>query len=222
MSQAQWLKAIDEAKVILLAIAEQHLSERDALSQAASVLIGKGEDMREALLEEVSQFCIWSALPDGSRILTGFGKSVAAMVSGILQASDTPLHIDEIQQRVRAHSTYEATNLPNIRRAASEVGMLFGRSTYGVMKHCPLNSSQMLAICAEVEDIISGGSPSKQWHSSELYDELLNRGFSLRGKAHQIHHQHRTGQFAQPRLPAPHDLGRRAANGTKTPMLAWT
>jgi hypothetical protein len=40
----------------------------------------------------------------------------------------------------------------------------------------------MLAIRAEVEDIVSGGSPSKQWHSSEIYDELLNRGFSFEGK----------------------------------------
>ena len=182
MSQAQWIETIDEAKNILMAIAEQNLNERDALSQAAGVLIGKGEDMREALHEEVSKFCIWSALPDGSRILTGFGKSAAALVSGVLQASDTPLHIDEIQRRVRAHSTYEATNESNIRRAAAEVSMLFGRGTYGLMKHCPLNSSQMLAIRAEVEDIIFGGSSSKQWHSSELYDELLNRGFSYDGK----------------------------------------
>lgn len=182
MNQAQWIEAIDEAKSMLMAIAEQNLSERDALSQVAGVLIGKGEDMREALYEEVSKFCIWSALPDGSRILTGFGKSAAALVSGVLQASDTPLHIDEIQRRVRTHSTYEATNVPNIRRAASEVGMLYGRGTYGLIKHCPLNPSQLLAVRAEVEDIISGGSSSKQWHSSEIYDELLNRGFSYEGK----------------------------------------
>ncbi len=182
MSQAQWLETIDEAKSMLMTIAEQKLSERDALIQAASVLIGKGEDMREALQEEVSKFCIWSVLPDGSRILTGFGKSAAAFVSGVLQASDTPLHFNEILQRVRAYSTYEATNVPNIRRAASEVGLLFGRGTYGLIKHCPLNPSQMLAIRAEVEDIISGGSPSKQWHSSEIYNELLNRGFSYEGK----------------------------------------
>jgi hypothetical protein len=182
ISQAQWIAKLEEAKNILMAIAEQNPTERDALSQAAGVLIGKGEDMREALHEEVSKFCIWSALPDGSRILTGFGKSLAALVSGVLQASDKPLHIDEIQRRVRAHSTYEATSVPNIRRAASEVGVLYGRGTYGLMKHCPLNPSQMLAIRAEVEDIISGGSSSKQWHSSEIYDELLNRGFAYEGK----------------------------------------
>ncbi|WP_213956749.1 MULTISPECIES: DNA-directed RNA polymerase subunit alpha C-terminal domain-containing protein [unclassified Variovorax] len=182
MSQARWLEAIQEAKGMMLALAEQNLSERDALSQVASVLIGNGEDMREALREEVSRLCIWSALPDGSRILAGFGKSAAALVSGVLQASDTPLHIDEIQRRVRTHSTYEGTNLRNISRAASEVGMLFGRGTYGLSKHCPLNPSQMQAVRAEVEDIISGGSSSKQWHSSELYDELLNRGFSYEGK----------------------------------------
>ena len=182
MTQAQWYEAIDEAKSILMAIADQNLSERDALSQAGGAVIGKGEDMREALLEEVSKFCIWSALTDGSRILTGFGKSLTALVSGLLQASDTPLHIDEIQRRIRANSSYEATNVSNIRRAASEVCILFGRGTYGLIKHCPLTESQLLDIRAEVEDIIAGGVTSKQWHSSELYDELLNRGFSYDGK----------------------------------------
>ncbi|MHC8441420.1 MAG: DNA-directed RNA polymerase subunit alpha C-terminal domain-containing protein [Candidatus Eutrophobiaceae bacterium] len=182
ISQEQWLEAIDEAKSILIAIADQNLSEVDALSQAASVLIGKGEDMREALQEEVSKHCIWFLLPDSSRILTGFGKSAAALVSGILQASDTPLHIDEIQRHIRANSTYEATNTRNIHRGASEIGLLYGRGIYGLMKHCPLNPSQMLAIRAEVEDIVSGGSPSRQWHSSEIYDELLNRDFAFDGK----------------------------------------
>ena len=181
LSQAQWVEANEEAKRLLTAIAEQNLSERDALSQAASVLIGKGEDMREALIEEVSRFCVWSVLPDGSRILAGFGKSAAAIVFGVLQASESPLHIDEIQRRVCAHSAYEATSAPNILRAASEVGMLYGRGTYGLMKHCPLTSSQMLAVRAEVEDIISGGPSAKQWHSTELYDELLNRGFEYEG-----------------------------------------
>jgi hypothetical protein len=46
------------------------------------------------------------------------------------------------------------------------------------MKHCPLLPEQMLSLRAEVEDIISGGLSSKQWHSSEIYDELFNRGFS--------------------------------------------
>ncbi|HGK4767907.1 TPA: hypothetical protein ACJ2XP_005094, partial [Enterobacter cloacae] len=152
------------------------------LLQISSILIGKGEDMREALQEEVSKFCIWSTLPDGTRILTGFGKSSAALISGILQASDTPLHIDDIQKRIHEHSTGEILNEPNIRRLASEVGILFGRGTYGLMKHCPLNSEQMLALRAEAEDIVSGGVSSKQWHSSEIYDELLNRGFSYDGQ----------------------------------------
>lgn len=182
MNQNQWNEAIEEAKAVLMTIADQNLSERDALSQAAGVVLGKGEDMSEALLEAISNFCIWSSLPDGSRILSGFGKSAVAVVSGLLQASDTPLHIDEIQRRISANSAYEATNVPNIRRAASEVCLLFGRGIYGLMKHCPLNDSQLLAIRAEAEDIISGGSPSKQWHSNELYDELLNRGFSYEGK----------------------------------------
>lgn len=181
MDQAQWIEALDKAKSLILAIATHNLSESEVLIQISSVLIGKGEDMREALQEEVSKFCIWSTLPDGSRILTGFGKSTAALVTGVLQASDIPLHIDEIQKRIREHATNETLNELNIRRVASEVGMLYGRGTYGLMKHCPLLPEQMLSLRIEVEDIISGGLSSKQWHSSEIYDELLNRGFSYDG-----------------------------------------
>ena len=182
ISQTEWIEAIDQAKSLLMAIADQNLSESDALSQAAGPLTGKGEDMTEALQEECSKYCIWSTIADGTRILTGFGTSISSLVAGLLRASDTPLHIDEIQRRVQSHSTYEDTSVPNIRRAASEVGLLFGRGTYGLMKHCQLNASQLLAIRAEAEDIISGGSPNKQWHSSELYDELVNRGFSYEDK----------------------------------------
>ncbi|MGK3495663.1 DNA-directed RNA polymerase subunit alpha C-terminal domain-containing protein [Citrobacter youngae] len=182
MNQAQWFEALDKAKSIILAIATHNLSESEVLLQISSVLIGKGEDMREALQEEMFKFCIWSSRPDGSRFLTGFGKSTAALVTGVLHASDTPLHIDEIHKRIREHATCETTNELNIRRVASEVGMLYGRGTYGLMKHCPLTTEQMLSLRAEVEDIISGGLSSKQWHSSEIYDELLNRGFSYNGQ----------------------------------------
>jgi hypothetical protein len=182
LSETQWKAAVDEAKSLLMALADLHLNDHDALTQAAGVLIGKAEDMREALVEEVSNFCVWSVLPDGSRILVGFGKSVSALVSSVLQASDSPLHIDEIQRRVSAYSGFEGVSQRNIHGAASEVGILYGRGIYGLMKHCPLNPSQMLTIRAEVEDIIFGGSASKQWHSNELYDELLNRGFGYEDK----------------------------------------
>lgn len=182
MNQAQWAEALEKAKNMIQAISAHNLRESDVLLQISNVLIGKGDDMREALQEEVSKFGIWSMLPDGSRVLTGFGKSTAALVTGILQSSDTPLHIDEIQKRIREHVTSETTNELNIRRVASEVGMLYGRGTYGLIKHCPLLPEQMLSLRAEVEDIISGGLSSKQWHSSEIYDELLNRGFSYDGQ----------------------------------------
>lgn len=182
LSQAQWLEAIDDAKSLLMAIADQNLSQQDALSQVAGILNGKGDDMREALQREVHKFCIWSDLPDGSRILSGFGKSGSALVLGVLQASENPLHIEEISRRVSVNSAYESANIRNVHRIAAEVGILYARGTFGLMKHCPLNTSQMLAIRSEVDDIISGGAPSKQWHSNELYDELLNRGFSYDDK----------------------------------------
>ena len=182
LNQSQWLESLEQAKVILMGLVNQSLREDEVISQVAGILAGKGDDMRDALWEEVSQYCIWSNDPNEPRILTGFGKSTAALVSSILQESENPLHIDEIMRRAQQDSAYEAINMPNIHRAAAEVSLLYGRRTYGLMKHCPLTPSQMLSVRAEVEDIIAGGSPSKQWHSNELCDELLNRGFSFEGK----------------------------------------
>lgn len=182
MSQAQWLEAVDKAKNMAMAISDQNLLERDVLSQATGFLIGKGEDMQEAMQEEILKFCNWSNRPDGSRILTGVGSSATALVLGVLQASDTPLHIDEIERRVRSYPAYKATNVRNTHRAASEVGLLFGRGVYGLLKHCPLTPTQMQEICAEAEDIVAGGSSSRQWHSNEILEELLNRGFSYDGE----------------------------------------
>ena len=182
INQTQWKDAIEEAKGILMVIAGQNLSEGDALSQAVGVLIGKGEDMREALQDEVSKLCIWSPRTDGSRVLAGFGKSLAGVVSALLQNSDNPLHVDEVLKLTRANSMHEAINLPYIRGTLAEVGILYARGTYGLMKHCPLNPKQMSSIRAETEDIISGGLSSKQWHSSEIFNELVNRGFSFEGK----------------------------------------
>lgn len=182
INQAQWAEALEKAKNIILAISAHNMRESEVLLQVSNVLIDEGDDMREALQEEVSKFCIWSTLPNGSRILTGFGKSTAAIVTSILQSSDIPLHIDEIHKRICEYAACETTNELNIRRIASEVGLLYGRGTYGLIKHCPLSSEQMLSLRVEVEDIIAGGISSKQWHSSEIYDELVNRGFSYDGQ----------------------------------------
>jgi len=182
LNEVQWREALQGAKRMIEAIADQNLMEPEAISHITSVLIDKGEEMQEALLEEVDRFCIWSVQPDGSRILSGFGKALPKIVLSVLETSGTPLHVKEIQKRILANSASNIKHLEYIRRAASEVGLLYGRSIYGLLKHCPLNCQQMQAICAEVEDIISGGMPSKQWHSGEFYEELLSRGFSYDGK----------------------------------------
>jgi len=182
LSQAQWIESLDDAKRVLMALSDQSLGEQDVMAQIAGVLLGKGSDMCDALWSEVSRHCVWSEGPVGSRTLTGFGKSISTLVTGILQASEAPLHLDEIFRRAKRHAIGEALSTAYIHNAVSEVAMLYRRGTYGLMKHCPLTPSQMLSIRAEVEDIVSGGSPTKQWHCNELYEELLNRGLSFDGK----------------------------------------
>ncbi len=182
LTQSEWNEALDRAKQMIPSLVQYQLDERDAMNQAASVILDKGEEMREALIEELQPLCIWTTRPDGTRILIGTGKSAASWVLSVLEASDTALHLEEIQRQVTAQATYEATNIRNLRRAASETALLYGRSFFGLRKHCPLNEAQLEAIRVEVDDIVSGGQATKQWHSNELYEELLRRGFSYDGK----------------------------------------
>jgi hypothetical protein len=181
VTQSEWDEAVTAGKDFLAVSAKQNLSEHELWSHAATLLLVNGDDMRDALIAELKPLCVWSVTSDGHRILTGVGDSLSNLVSCVLRASATPLHIDEIQHRVQSLEAYDGTGSPNIRGAAGVVGLLYGRSTYGLIEHSPLDPSQMAEIRAEVEDIISAGSPTKQWHSSELCEEFYSRGLSFDG-----------------------------------------
>jgi hypothetical protein len=77
------------------------------------------------------------------------------------------------------------TDPPDLRRihqACQNIAVLYARGTYGLLSFCPLNSNELTLIEAEVEDIVAGADGAKQWHTSELFDELLDRGLDFDGR----------------------------------------
>ena len=181
VSRAEWLGAMDNGKALLKVLVDQQPTESIARFQIECSLFDKGHELKAALWREVSGFGVWADDGAGDRKLIGFGKTAQAVIMGILEGSDTPLHVDDIWAKVKAMSS-DSYNINTIRNIASDVGFLFGRGTYGLKKHCPLTTADLQTIRSEAEDIMAGGGPQKQWHSNELFDELLDRGFEFEGR----------------------------------------
>ena len=182
INQSEWLKSLEDAKSLIRKIASHGLEESIVNSQISNIFLGRAEEMIEPLFEEVSKFMVWTSRADGEKILSGYGNSLNTLILGILDGSEQPLHVEEILKLVQKHKGYESTNFRYTHNAVSDVGILFNRGTFGLAKHCPINSDQMRSIRAEVEDMVFGGPSTKQWHCNEFYDELLLRGFSFDGK----------------------------------------
>lgn len=181
LSKADWLSAVDNGKALLKALVNQNPKESSARFQIESSLFDKGQELKEALWREVSSTGVWAGDGEGDRKLVGFGKTAQAIIVGILEGSEAPLHVEDIWAKAKNISS-DNYSINTIRNIASDVGYLFGRGTYGLMKHCPLTSDELHAIRSEAEDIMAGGGPQKQWHSNELFDELLDRGFDFEGR----------------------------------------
>jgi len=177
----QWERAVNTGKALLRGMVEQHVSEDYARLQIGALLIDRGKELRDELWAAVRPFALWAASPDGKSTLVGYGRSAEMVVVAVLQSAGHPLHYEEIYQRSKLISDKEHDERP-IHHAAQSVALLFNRGTYGLLSHCPLTPKELALIEAEVEDIAGGADSTKQWHTSELLDELLERGLDFDGK----------------------------------------
>jgi hypothetical protein len=181
LTSSQWEKAIDAGKALLREMVDQRVSEDQARVQIGALLNDAGEELRDDLWAIVHPFAMWASSPGGQRIIVGYGRTAESVVLAILVSAGKPLHYREIYRRSKQFSgkAHEERALHN---AAANVAVLYNRGTYGLLSHCPLTPKELALIEAEIEDIAAGSEPTKQWHTSELLDELLERGFDFDGK----------------------------------------
>jgi hypothetical protein len=177
----QWERAVNTGKALLRGMVEQHVSEDYARLQIGALLTDRGKELRDELWAAVRPFALLAASPDGKSTLVGYGRSAEMVVLAVLQSAGQPLHYEEIYRRSKLISDKEYDER-RIHNASQCVAVLYNRGTYGLLSHCPLTPKELALIEAEVEDIAGGADPTKQWHTSELLDELLERGFDFEGK----------------------------------------
>lgn len=180
-SVAQWEGAIRAAKALLRDLAEARATEEQARVQVGALISGVGEELRDDLWFEVRDTAIWALNGSGERTIVGFGFTAEAVVTAVLESAGHPLHYQEIYRRSKqfVEKEHDERSLHN---AARNVALLYGRGIYGLRSHCPFTDEELALIGAEVEDIVAGGEPTKQWHTSELLDELLERGLDFEGE----------------------------------------
>ena len=178
---ADWEEAVSSGKTLLREMVSEKVLEDYARVQIGTLINGPGEELRDELWATVRPFAMWAQKTDGSRILAGYGRTAEAAVAAILESAGHPLHYDEIYRRSKLISEKEH-EWRALHRAASVVAVLYNRGTYGLLSHCSLSAKELALIEAEVEDIAAGADTTKQWHTSELLDELLERGFDFDGQ----------------------------------------
>jgi len=180
-SRQQWENALNSGKALLREMAKEKISEDFARVQIRALINGDAEELREDLWALVRPFAMWATSPDGQQKIVGYGRTPENVVATILEAAGKPLHFLEIYRRSTLIAGKEYDDRA-IHRAAQNIAFLYGQGTYGLLSHCPLSQKDLVLIEAEVEDIADGSEPTKQWHTSELFDELLERGLDFDGK----------------------------------------
>lgn len=176
-----WNHAIESGKSLIIELAREKSSEEYARFQIEALLTGRGEELRETLWRHVSEYALWSHAPNQKRKLLGYGQTAEAMVTAVLEDAGMPLHYEEIHKRslFLSQHTHDVRAMHN---AAQKVAELYARGTYGLLTHCILNPDEVTLIVAEVENLVSGGDSTRQWHTSELLDELQDRGLDFDGR----------------------------------------
>ena len=172
--QQEWSDTVRAARKLLETLTEKRTSADEARNMVDGLLVGRGRELREELWNMVSRN---AHFVDGKLISYGFGAE--NVVLAVLESSENPMHYSEIL-RVTREKGYDY-DLRRVHNAAAEVGLLYGRGTYGTMRHFPLNEAETRLVVSETEDLIEWEGATRQWHAREICDRLEERGIDCGG-----------------------------------------
>ncbi len=181
IDKEEWDSAVKEASGVLEQGVSHKWKQSEAKHAVEAILPKKAHEFCDELFIEASENAIFS-LVEGSDepILTGFGRGAEGYVEAVMVESDRPLHFTEIVDRIVAKG--RKVEIGRAHNLALEIGLPYGRGTYGLMKHYPLDEEETQEMIAEVEDIIASGPKGRQWHCSELHEILCEHGLDMDGR----------------------------------------
>jgi len=181
LTPAEWNEAGDQGKKILEAAVGQQWRLSHVRSVIDGLLSGKGEELRPELWAAVTPHARFSHVDEDEPVLVAYGCGVEQLVEAILADSDYPLHYTVIVRKI-AERFDRPIETRYAHAATGRVGLLYGRGTYGLMRHFPLSDDEADLVVAETEDLIESGKAERQWHCNEICDALAERGIDFEGR----------------------------------------
>jgi len=173
LNQDCWNATLSSARNLLKHAVGEQWTRRHARMMVEGLLPAEASELKSILWSEVVAKCHFAG--DNDAILLRFGSGADQVVEAVLFESDEPLHFTEIARRASEKAGREIDE----RRAhnvAQEIAYLFGPGTYGLLKHVRVPTDQLGPIAEEAAEIVQEGEQGKQWHASELLEELKVRG----------------------------------------------
>lgn len=181
IQQEDWEKAERSAVALLSTVSKNDSPQLESELRllVESQLEKNGAELRPLLWEIVSRQAHFMPGSSGERIMVSYGMGTESIVESVLSESNIPLHYSVIAKRcaMKGHSV----DVRRVHGAAANVGYLLGRGVYGLGKHIDLSKDERERILVEVEEMLSD-TPGRQWHASEICDELEAHGLDFEGR----------------------------------------
>jgi hypothetical protein len=178
ISKSEWRAAVRDGGFFLESAAQDKMSKSNVRRGVEEILTKKGAELASELWASVQTVALFAKDEDGIERVVGVGTSAERLVTAVLANSDRPLHFTEIPKRVQ-DAFGRSIDIRRAHSAARNVGLLFGRGTFGTSRHCPLTPEEMDVLREETEDIILSGSNGRQWSCFELVEKLGERALDF-------------------------------------------
>jgi hypothetical protein len=175
LDNAEWVDVQKRAVESVKRLVGKKVVISDVRKSVEGLLQVRGRELRSELWHHIKSQTNFSKTNDEEfSYLAGYGKTIDSVVAAILAASDKPLRFNEIAEIFVANERRNVT-YRQIHVAAGNVGLLFGRGSYGLLKHLQLTQYQVDQISDLIVKLISEDQSNRQWSSSELLSFITGK-----------------------------------------------
>lgn len=172
LSPGKWDALQKEAIQLLVSGIDQQWSEEFCKSIISGLVPADALEFSNILWKKASKHCIFTE-NDGVRILQMHGRGAETAVFAVLDESPIPLHYSEIANLVFKRLN-KSIDQRRAHQAASDIGICFGRGTYGLPKHLSIEEEELDSLGKSAESLIFDSDVERQWHCNELLELLPN------------------------------------------------
>lgn len=170
MSKDKWDAIQKEARQLLASGLDKQWTEEFCKSIVSALIPENASEFSRILWQKASERCVFTE-QNGERVLQMQGCGADAAVLAVLDESPVPLHYSEIANLVSKRSN-KAIDQRRAHQAASDIGILLGRGTYGLPKHLRIAEEELNALGKAAENLVLDSDIERQWHCNELLELL--------------------------------------------------